>query len=288
MTDNADDDLILVLEKALPELTEEHERAAITWNPHDLVPWDDGRNYAFLGGSDWEESDSTVPEAIGVAVLALVLTKDNLPSFHRILGVNFPPFSEWRALVGRWTAEDNRHSIALRDHLIVTRAVDPEWLEALRLSHVTHGYEQNEKSRSLSPAACLAVMAVHENLSTWFASRLAEDVESESLSGILRNVATDDAVQASTFTNFLNAALTAQPDATVIAVEEAFALNRPIGSDIADLADKIHLIPESYTGAEAFRTAATALVDGLGLRTLDGLGADAEAARQKILARTEA
>lgn len=287
MTDNADDDLILVLEKALPELTEEYERAAITWNPHDLVPWDEGRNYAFLGGTDWEESDSTVPEAVGVAVLALVLTKDNLPSFHRILGVNFPPFSEWRALVGRWTAEDNRHSIALRDHLIVTRAVDPEWLERLRLSHVTHGYEQNEKSRSMSPAACLAVMAVHENLSTWFASRLAEDVESESLTGILRNVATDDAVQASTFTNFLNAALTAQPDATVIAVEEAFELNRPIGSDIVDLADKIHLIPESYTGAEAFRTTATALVDGLGLRTLDGLGADAEAARQKLLARTE-
>ncbi len=287
MTDNADDDLILVLEKALPELTEEHERAAITWNPHDLVPWDEGRNYAFLGGTDWEASDSTVPEAIGVAVLALVLTKDNLPSFHRILGVNFPPFSEWRALVGRWTAEDNRHSIALRDHLIVTRAVDPEWLEKLRLSHVTQGYEQNEKSRSMSPAACLAVMAVHENLSTWFASRLADDVESESLTGILRNVATDDAVQASTFTNFLNAALTAQPDATVVAVEEAFSLNRPIGSDIADLADKIHLIPESYTGAEAFRQAATALVDGLGLRTLDGLGADAEAARQKLLARAE-
>jgi hypothetical protein len=287
VTDNADDDLILVLEKALPELTEEHERSAITWNPHDLVPWDDGRNYAFLGGTDWEESDSAMPEEHRIALLALLLTKDNLPSFHRILGVNFPPFSEWRALVGRWTAEDNRHSIALRDHLIVTRSIDPEWFEALRLSHVTHGYEQNEKSRTMSPAACLAVMAVHENLSTWFASRLADDVESESLAGILRNVATDDAVQASTFTNFLNAALTAQPDATVVAVEEAFELNRPIGSDIDGLAEKVDLIPESYVGAEAFRRAAAALVDGLGLRTLDGLSADAEAARQKVLARAE-
>ncbi|MGZ8179189.1 acyl-ACP desaturase [Williamsia sp. SKLECPSW1] len=287
MTDNADDDLILVLEKALPELTEEHERASITWNPHDLVPWDEGRNYAFLGGTDWDASDSTMPEATRVAVLALLLTKDNLPSFHRILGVNFPPFSEWRALVGRWTAEDNRHSIALRDHLIVTRAVDPEWLESLRLSHVTHGYEQNERSRSMSPAGCLAVMAVHENLSTWFASRLAEDVESESLAGILRNVATDDAVQAQTFANFLDAALTAQPDATVVAVEEAFALNHPIGSDIADLADKVDQIPESYVGAEPFRRAAQALVDTLGLRTLDGLSEEAEAARQKVLARAE-
>lgn len=285
MTDDADHDVMLALEKALPALTDQHDTAAITWNPHDLVPWDDGRNFSFLGGADWQASDSSMPEAHRVATLALLLTKDNLPSFHRVLGVNFPPFSRWRALVGRWTAEDNRHSIALRDHLIVTRAVDPERLEALRLSHVTQGFEQNERSRSMSPAACLAVMAVHEYLSAWFAARLADDVASTSLAGILRHIATDDALQAATFTNFLNAALTAQPDATITAVEYGFSLTPPIGSDIADLDDA--LIPDDYTGADAVRSAAAALVDRLGLRTLGGLTAEGDAARRTVIARAD-
>ena len=44
------DDLVIALEKALPELSEEHQAEASPWNPHDWVPWDLGRNFAFLGG----------------------------------------------------------------------------------------------------------------------------------------------------------------------------------------------------------------------------------------------
>jgi acyl-[acyl-carrier-protein] desaturase len=36
--------------------------------------------------------------------------------------------------VNRWTVEVNRHGIALRDYLIVTRAVDPIALEQAELS----------------------------------------------------------------------------------------------------------------------------------------------------------
>lgn len=282
------DDLILALEKALPEIAAAHEEDSITWNPHDLVPWDEGRNFAFLGGSDWDAAESTMSAEVRAAVLALLLTKENLPSFHRVLGLHFPPFSEWRDLVGRWTAEDNRHSIALRDHLVVTRQIDPEALEALRLSHVTQGYQQNSDFReSTGPALALALMAVHELQASRFARALAEKVETKSLADMLGLVAKDDEVQAGTFIAFLNTALNAEPDETVLAVAAAVNAAVPIGADIAGFEQEYALLGE-YTDSSVLGGVSKSLISALGLNSLDGLGADAEAARQELFARANA
>ena len=43
----------------------------------------------------------------------------------------------WGQWINRWTAEENRHGIALRDYLVVTRAVDPVELEELRMEEMT-------------------------------------------------------------------------------------------------------------------------------------------------------
>jgi acyl-[acyl-carrier-protein] desaturase len=39
--------------------------------------------------------------------------------------------------VNRWTVEENRHGIAPRDYLIVTRALDPIALEQARIEQMT-------------------------------------------------------------------------------------------------------------------------------------------------------
>ena len=57
---------------------------------HDWVPWDAGRNFAFLGGEDWDPSDSTMSDEAKAALMALLLLKDNLPSYHRVLAMFFP------------------------------------------------------------------------------------------------------------------------------------------------------------------------------------------------------
>lgn len=281
----AHDDLILALRKALPEIAVSHQEDSITWNPHDLVPWDEGKNFAFLGGSDWDIDDSTMSDEVRAAILALLLTKENLPSFHRVLGMHFPPFSEWRDLVGRWTAEDNRHSIALRDHLVVTRQIDPDAIEVLRLAHVTQGYQQNSDFReSTGPALALALMAVHELQASRFARTLATKVETASLVEMLGLVATDDEVQAATFIAFLNAALTADPDVTVIATAAAVNAAVPIGADIENFEQEYALLGE-FTEPAVLRAVAETLVSSLNLTTLGGLGAEAESACRELLAR---
>ena len=42
-----------------------------------------------------------------------LLTEDNLPSYHREIATRFGRDGAWGTWVGRWTAEENRHGIAM-------------------------------------------------------------------------------------------------------------------------------------------------------------------------------
>ncbi|GAB20489.1 acyl-[acyl-carrier-protein] desaturase DesA [Gordonia effusa NBRC 100432] len=284
MTVLPEDELIIALEKALPEIAEEHAEIATPWNPHDWVPWDSGRNFAFLGGEDWDPSQGTMSAEERAATLALLLTKDNLPSYHRVLAIHFPAFSDWRQLVGVWTAEDNRHAIVLRDYLVVTRAIDPLDAEERRLHHVTQGYRQRtDKVTGLSPLDTLALMAVHENQCVAFIERLSSVATDDAYKQILAKIAGDDGAQATTFGSFLAAGLVADQEATVIAVDNALTKLEQIGADIADFDDEWALIAD-YENDETKGKIAATLVDQLKLNSVHGLSDDAEAARQRILA----
>jgi acyl-[acyl-carrier-protein] desaturase len=114
------------------------------WNPHDYIPWSDGKNYYALGGQDWDPEQSKLSEVAQTAMLQNLLTEDNLPSYHREIAMNFSMDGPWGWWVNRWTAEENRHGIALRDYLVVTRAIDPVELEQLRVEQVTRGFSPGQ------------------------------------------------------------------------------------------------------------------------------------------------
>ena len=67
-----------------------------------------------------------------------LLTEDNLPYYSATLGGlgTDGPWGEW---MRRWTAEEGRHAIVIRDYLVVTRAVDPVALERERMGQVSTG-----------------------------------------------------------------------------------------------------------------------------------------------------
>lgn len=279
-----EDDLIIALEKALPEIAEDHAAAATPWSPHDWVPWGDGRNFAFLGGEDFDPSQATLSEEARAASLALLLTKDNLPSYHRVLAKHFPAYSNWRQLVGVWTAEDNRHAIVIRDYLVVKRAVDPVDSENRRREHVTKGYRQTPQLMgALGPLDVLALMAVHENSCVHFIKRLSAAVTDDVYQQILAKISADDELQAVMFAEFLNAGLVADQDATVLAVDAALQGHEQIGLDIDDFDAEWALISD-YEGAETKAATAAMIADHLKLESVAGLSEDAEAARQRILA----
>ena len=133
-------DLLRELAPVAEDNVNRHLKIAKSWNPHDYVPWDEGRNFAALGGVDYDPEQSQLDEVAKAAMITNLLTEDNLPSYHRVIADNFSMDSAWGFWVGRWTAEENRHSIVMRDYLTVTRGVDPAQLEADRMVHMTNGY----------------------------------------------------------------------------------------------------------------------------------------------------
>jgi acyl-[acyl-carrier protein] desaturase len=142
--DLTDLQLLHELEPVVEKNINRHLSMRKDWNPHDYIPWSDGKNYYALGGQDWDPEQSKLSEVAQTAMLQNLLTEDNLPSYHREIAMNFSMDGPWGQWVNRWTAEENRHGIALRDYLVVTRAIDPVELEQLRLEQVTRGFSPGQ------------------------------------------------------------------------------------------------------------------------------------------------
>ncbi len=142
--------LLHELEPVVEQNLNRHLSMHKDWNPHDYIPWSDGKNYYALGGQDWDPEQSKLSEVAQVAMVLNLLTEDNLPSYHREIATTFGIDGAWGQWVNRWTAEENRHGIALRDYLVVTRAIDPVELEQLRVEQMTRGFSpgQNDQGES--------------------------------------------------------------------------------------------------------------------------------------------
>ncbi|EUA23463.1 fatty acid desaturase family protein [Mycobacterium xenopi 4042] len=65
------------------------------WNPHDYIPWSDGKNFYALGGQDWSPEQSKLSDVAQVAMVQNLVTEDNLPSYHREIAMNFGMDGPW-------------------------------------------------------------------------------------------------------------------------------------------------------------------------------------------------
>src|ERR1700754_367782 len=147
--------LLHELEPVVEKYMNRHLSVHKPWNPHDYIPWSDGKNFYALGGQDWEPGQSKLTDVAQVAMVQNLMTEDNLPSYHREIAMSMGMDGAWGQWVNRWTAEENRHGIALRDYLVVTRAIDPVALETLRIEQVTRGFSPGQNQQGDLFADCL-------------------------------------------------------------------------------------------------------------------------------------
>ena len=208
--------LLHELEPVVAENLERHLAVAKAWHPHDYVPWSRGRDFAFLGGEDWQPGDSPLDPVAQTAMTVNLLTEDNLPSYHREIATRFSRDGAWGEWVGRWTAEEGRHGIALRDYLVVTRGVDPVELENLRMLHMSAGYDSGDKTALQAVAYVsfqeLATRVSHRNTGAATGCPLAEQ--------LLARIATDENLHMVFYRNLVAAALDREPDATMCAIRD--------------------------------------------------------------------
>ncbi|NNH69288.1 acyl-ACP desaturase [Nocardia uniformis] len=215
--------ILTELEPVAETALNRHLSMAKDWHPHDYVPWDEGRNFAMLGGVDWEPEQSRLSEVAKAALITNLLTEDNLPSYHREIADNFSRDGAWGTWVGRWTAEENRHSVVLRDYLVVTRGVDPVALENDRMAHMTHGFAAPVDAATAAEHAGflysvayvsfqeLATRISHRNTAAACADPIAERM--------LGRVAADENLHMIFYRTLCGAALDLVPDQAMAAID---------------------------------------------------------------------
>jgi acyl-[acyl-carrier-protein] desaturase len=218
----AERDLLIELEPEAGRLYDRHAKVAQEWFPHDFIPYRLGRDF------DKEPWTPDQPRLTGVAQTAFeinLLTEDNLPSYHRLIhGMFGAGDGAWINWIGRWTAEEGRHAIVLRDYLTVTRNIDPVMLERGRMMQLQKGYDLPSPD-TLHGLAYVAFQELATRISHRNTGRYSDDPVADR---IMVRIATDENLHMVFYRDIMAAALRIQPSAAVRAiVDEVLRFQMP-------------------------------------------------------------
>ena len=177
------------------------------------------------------------PRLTGVAQTAFevnLLTEDNLPSYHRLIHKMFSKGDgAWKNWINRWTAEEGRHAIVIRDYLVVTRNIDPVALERGRMQNVLTGYDHDVdvlQGLAYTSFQELATRVSHQNT-----GRYSDDPVADK---IMTRVASDENLHMVFYRDALAAMLEVAPSEVVKAItREVLTFEMP-GSGIAGFTRK--------------------------------------------------
>jgi acyl-[acyl-carrier-protein] desaturase len=214
----SDTKLLYALEEVVEKELNRHIGVAKEWMPHEYVPWSDGRNFdGIMGGEAWSPEQSKVTEIGRISLIVNLLTEDNLPSYHHEIATMFGRDGAWGTWVHRWTAEEGRHAIAMRDYLLTTRAVDPVELERFRMTHMSEGFESDNSHSMLHSVAYVAFQELATRISHRNTGKESGDPVCDRM---LARIATDENLHMVFYRNLLGAALELAPNQAMQAIRD--------------------------------------------------------------------
>lgn len=265
-------------------LLDRHLSSAKEWFPHELVPWSRGRD--FLPGEDWDPKETSLPDAVRSALVVNLLTEDNLPYYFRIIESTFSREGPWGQWVRRWTAEEGRHSIVIRDYLSVTRAVDPVELERGRMHQVCQGIVPAPPS----PADALVYVALQE-LATRISHRATGKLLQDQVGyTLMARVATDENLHFLFYRDLVSEALSIDASTMMMAIERQVRTFEMPGTGIASFSSHAKAIARAGIYNHQIHHAqilVPVVLRHWGIADLEGLSPEAERARQKTLSRID-
>lgn len=225
--------LTLELEPVVADNLAVYLEHADEWYAHDYVPFDEGRDFAFLGGEDWDPSQVTLPKEVTDPLEVLLITKDNLAGYHRELVEHFILEDKWGRWLGRWTAEETLHAIAIREYLMVTRNIDPNADEHVRVNHVMRGY----RAQNYTQIETLVFMAMWERAHLVYLCNLEAKIDEPALKKLVGRIAHDEERHMGFFNKLVLHCLEHHRDQTINAISRR-AIGLPvIGGDILEYRD---------------------------------------------------
>lgn len=196
-----------VLEATARDLLDRHLQRAREWYPHEMVPWAQG------------SGDPAPPEddPVRSALLVNLLTEDNLPHyFHSVISA-FRPDSAMAEWARRWAAEEQRHSIVLRDWISVTRQLDLMALEKARMIQVTTGFDPGIRAGSTCDG--MIYLALQELATRVSYRNTAAQTRDPDGVAIMARVAADENLHFLFYRDMATAAMAEDPSAGMVALD---------------------------------------------------------------------
>ena len=227
-----DDQLLAELEPTAVKLYERHLSAAKEWFPHEMVPWSRGRDYAV--DEAWDPEQSPLCQGARSALFLNILTEDNLPHYYRTISGKFGNDDVWGEWNRRWTAEEGRHAIVIRDYLAVNRSIDMRELERARMRQVSLGLVPNPDGIA-DGIVYVALQELATRISHRNTGKLLEDPEGLA---IMSRVAADENLHHLFYRDLVSAALEIDPSGMIAAIERQVRHFEMPGAGIEDF--KVH------------------------------------------------
>ncbi|WP_242901305.1 acyl-ACP desaturase [Actinomadura terrae] len=274
--------LLIELEQVVEKELDRHMSMAKEWFPHQYVPWGEGRDFdGPLDGEAWSLEQSKLSLEARESLIVNLLTEDNLPGYHNAIATVFGRDGAWGTWVNRWTAEENRHGIVIRDYLTVTRAVDPIALERARMHHMETGYEPTHGDSFLHGAAYVAFQELATRVSHRNTGRASGDPICEQM---MTRVAADENLHMIFYRNLLAAALELAPNETMRAITDVVKAFEMPGAGIEGFMRKSVIIANAgiYDLRLHHDDVLTPVLRKLGVFDLTGLDGTGEKAREEL------
>ncbi len=284
---NVDQMLLHELEPEAGRLLDKHLEKSKEWFPHEYVPYNDGRD--FQPGEDWDPEAFPLPDEVRSALFVNLLTEDNLPYYFRTIESTFGKESAWGTWNRRWTAEEGRHSIVIRDYLTVTRAIDPVALERARMAQVSKGQvpEPGSVADGLVYVTLqeLATRIAHHNT-----GKKLEENCNELGNEVMKRVGNDENMHYLFYRGLGTAALQLAPSDMVMAIERQVRDFEMPGAGIVDFQSHAKAIAKAGIydlPIHHDKILVPVVLNHWGVESLEGLSSEAEQARAALLDRIE-
>ena len=269
--------LLTELEPVVAREVDRHLGIAKEWMPFEYVPWSQGEDF---DTKPWSVEQSKLSPIARMSLEINLLTEDNLPSYHREIDTAFGRDGAWGFWTGRWTAEEGRHGIVIRDYLLTTRAVDPVQLERDRMVAMQQGYQSNDKTL-FQVMAYVSFQELATRISHRNTGRYSDDPVCDK---ILARVATDENLHMIFYRNLVSATLEVDRNEMVKAIRDEIVGFQMPGAGIPGFQRKAVMIAQA--GIYDLRIHHDEIIWPLlrhwGFFELEGLDEDAEKARTEV------
>jgi acyl-[acyl-carrier-protein] desaturase len=262
-------------------LLDRHLSRSKEWFPHQLVPWGEAQDLGLDGGASVIRA---LPDGVASALWVGLLTEDNLPHYFHAVANQFDPDSAMGEWSRRWAAEEQRHSIVIRDWVCVTRTLDLVALERARMSQLSTGFTAGGRGQTLADGLVyLTLQELATRISHWNTGALLDPTGA----AVLRRVAADENMHFLFYRDLVSAALEVDPSGVVSAIDRQVSDFAMPGNTIENFTR--HASAIAAAGVYDYRVhyeqvLVPVVLKHWRLEEIDGLDTEAAMARDHVLA----